>query len=202
MNFHFLKNKGKNVYLFHSRIPTRYQAVFQKKQFTISLRTNLQQDAKTLSHHLYHYCQRIYQSIDSGYSQLTLAQIKRLAQQELQKYRQQIGLTSSIRFEAAEPLMKLSDLLNEFLSFKQKMGLVMTSLYPIGFIGKYLIEACSNVEVSTINHGTARKLYDFLDKLELKTRSKLTYASAIIAAFNWAVKQGFVKTNYFSQELK
>jgi hypothetical protein len=69
----------------------------------------------------------MYQSIDSGYSQLTLAQIKRLAQQELQKYRQQIGLASSIRFESAEPLMKLSDLLNEFLSFKQKMGLVMTA---------------------------------------------------------------------------
>ena len=45
-----------------------------------------------------------------GYSQLTLAQIKQLAQQELQKYREQIGLASSIRFEAAEPLMKLSDL--------------------------------------------------------------------------------------------
>ena len=41
----------------------------------------LQQDAKTLSHHLYHYCQRIYQSIGSGYSQLTLAQIKQIAQQ-------------------------------------------------------------------------------------------------------------------------
>ena len=64
-----------------------------------------------------------------GYSQLTLAQIKQLAQQELPKYGQQIGLASSIRFEAAEPLMKLSDLhLNEFLSFKQKMGLVITSL--------------------------------------------------------------------------
>ena len=201
MNFHFLKNKGKNVYLFRSRIPTRYQAVFQKKQFTISLRTNLQQDAKNLSHHLYHYCQRIYQSIGSGYSQLTLAQIKQLAQQELQKYRQQIGLTSSIRFEAAEPLMKLSDLLNEFLSFKQKNGASHSSVYRIEFIGKHLIEACSNVEVSTINHGTARKFYDFLDKLELKTRSKQTYASAIIAAFNWAVKQGFVKTNYFSGKI-
>ena len=125
LNFHFLKNKGKNVYLFRSLILTRYQAVFQKKQFTISLRTNLQQDAKTLSHHLYHYCQRIYQSIGSGYSQLTLAQIKQIAQQELQKYRQQIGLTSSIRFEAAEPLMKLSDLLNEFCLLNKKTGLVI-----------------------------------------------------------------------------
>ena len=60
-----------------------------------------------------------------GYSQLTLAQIKQLAQQELPKYGQQIGLASSIRFEAAEPLMKLSDLLNEFLSFKQKTGLAI-----------------------------------------------------------------------------
>ena len=85
----------------------------------------LQQDAKNLSHHLYHYCQRIYQSIGSGYSQLTLAQIKQLAQQELQKYRQQIGLTSSIRFEAAEPLMKLSDLLNEFCLLNKKTGLVI-----------------------------------------------------------------------------
>ena len=100
---------------------------FKRNSLLFSLRTNLQQDAKILSHHLYPYCQRIYQSIASGYSQLTLAQIKRLAQQELQKYRQQIGLASSIRFESAEPLMKLSDLLNEFLSFKQKMGLVMTA---------------------------------------------------------------------------
>ena len=97
--------------------------------------------------------------------------------------------------------MKLSDLLNVFLSFKQKNGASHSSLYRIEFIGKHLIEACSNVEVSTINHGTARKFYDFLDKLELKTRSKQTYASAIIAAFNWAVKQGFVKTNYFSGKI-
>ena len=101
IEFSFSQKQRENVYLFRARIPTRYQAVFQKKQFTISLRTNLQQDAKTLSHHLYHYCRRIYQSIGSGYSQPTLAQIKQLAQQELQKYRQQIGLTSSIRFEAA-----------------------------------------------------------------------------------------------------
>jgi hypothetical protein len=120
LNFHFLKNKGKNVYLFRPESLPDIRQFFQKKQFTISLRTNLQQDAKTLSLHLYHYCQRIYQSTGSGYYQLTLAQIKQLAQQELQKYRQQIGLTLSVRFEAAGPLMKLSDLLNEFLSFKQE----------------------------------------------------------------------------------
>ena len=94
----------------------------------ISQSIKVEASAKTLSLHLYHYCQRIYQSIGSGYYQLTLAQIKQLAQQELQKYRQQIGLTSSVRFEAAGPSIKLSDLLNEFLSFKQKMGLVITSL--------------------------------------------------------------------------
>ena len=82
----------------------RYQAIFHKKQFTISLRTSLQQDAQILSHHLYHYCQKIYQSIDSGCSQLSLQQIKQIVQQELQKYRQQIGLSSSIRFEAPVPL--------------------------------------------------------------------------------------------------
>ena len=114
------------IYFAPESLPDIRQFI-KRNSLLFSLRTNLQQDAKILSHHLYHYCQRIYQSIDSGYSQLTLAQIKRLAQQELQKYRQQIGLASSIRFESAEPLMKLSDLLNEFLSFKQKMGLVMTA---------------------------------------------------------------------------
>ena len=69
-----------------------------------------------------------------------------------EKYRQQIGLSSSIRFEApAPPLIKLSDLLNEFWSFKQKNGASEDSLYRIKFIGKYLIEACSDVKVGTIN---------------------------------------------------
>ena len=144
------------------------------------------------------YCQKIYQSIDSGCSQLSLQQIKQIVQQELQKYRQQIGLSSSIRFEAPVPLIKLSDLLNEFWSFKQKNGASEDSLYRIKFIGKYLIEACSDVEVGTINHGTARKSFNRLDSLNLKFTSKQTYA---IAAFNWAIKQGFVKTNYFAARL-
>jgi len=91
--------------------------------------------------------------------------------------------------------MKLSDLLNELFYFKQKNGVDHSSLYRIEFIGKYLIEVCSNVEVSTINHGTDRKFYDFLDKLELKTRSKQTYVSAIIAAFN-------VKTNIQKKQVR
>ena len=165
------------------------------------MRTSLQQDAQILSHHLYHYCQKIYQSIDSGCSQLSLQQIKQIVQQELQKYRQQIGLSSSIRFEAPVPLIKLSDLLNEFWSFKEKNGASEDSLYRIKFIGKYLIEACSDVEVGTINHGTARKSFNRLDSLNLKFTSKQTYASVAIAAFNWAIKQGFVKTNYFAARL-
>jgi integrase len=165
------------------------------------LRTSLQQDAQILSHHLYHYNQKIYQSIDSGCSQLSLQQIKQIVQQELQKYRQQIGLSSSIRFEAPVPLIKLSDLLNEFWSFKQKNGASEDSLYRIKFIGKYLIEACSDVEVGTINHGTARKFFNRLDSLNLKFTSKQTYASVAIAAFNWAIKQGFVKTNYFAGKI-
>ena len=77
------------------------------------------------------YSQKIYQSIDSGCSQLSLQQIKQIVQQELQKYRQQIGLSSSIRFEAPVPLIKLSDLLNEFWSFKQKNGANEDNLYRI-----------------------------------------------------------------------
>ena len=64
-----------------------------------------------------------------------------------------------------------------------------------------MIEACSDVEVGTINHGTARKFFNRLDSLNLKFTSKQTYASFTIAAFNWAVKQGFVKTNYFAGKI-
>ena len=99
------------------------------------------------------------------------------------------------------PLIKLSDLLNEFWSFKQKNGASEDSLYRIKFIGKYLVEACSDVEVGTINHGTARKFFNRLDSLNLKFTSKQTYASVAIAAFNWAIKQGFVKTNYFAGKI-
>jgi len=99
------------------------------------------------------------------------------------------------------PLIKLSDLLNEFWSFKQKNGASEDSLYRIKFIGKYLVEACSDVEVGTINHGTARKFFNRLDSLNLKFTSKQTYAIVAIAAFNWAVKQGFVKTNYFAGKI-
>ena len=88
--------------------------------------------------------------------------------------------------------------MNEFWSFKEKNGASEDSLYRIKFIGKYLIEACSDVEVGTINHGTARKSFNRLDSLNLKFTSKQTYA---IAAFNWAIKQGFVKTNYFAARL-
>ena len=92
-------------------------------------------------------------------------------------------------------------LLNQFLRFKEKNGVSQGILYRIKFIGKYLIEACSDVEVSTINHGTARKFFDLFDQLKLKARSKQTYASAVVAAFNWAVKQGYVKANYFSGKI-
>ena len=83
----------------------------------------------------------------------------------------------------------------------KKNGASEDSLYRIKFIGKYLIEACSDVEVGTINHGTARKFFNRLDSLNLKFTSKQTYASFTIAAFNWAVKQGFVKTNYFAGKI-
>jgi len=79
----------------------------------------------------------------------------------------------------------------------KKNGASEDSLYRIKFTGKYLIEACSDIEVGTINHGTARKCFNRLDSLNLKFTSKQTYASVAIAAFNLAVKQGFVKTNYF-----
>ena len=202
MNFHLKKSKGKNVFLFRSRIPTKLQPVFQKKEFYISLKTHLQQDAHILSRHLYHYCQSVYQSVEFGYSKLTLAEIKILTQEELQKYRQQIGLTSSIRFEAAEPELCLSELLDKFASFKQKIGASKDSLYRISFIHQRLLDVCSDVELGSINHTTARKFYQYLDNLKLKDGSKRTYASVVIAAFNWAVSQGYVKVNYFTGKMK
>ena len=83
----------------------------------------------------------------------------------------------------------------------KKNGASEDSLYRIKFTGKYLIGACSDVEVGTINHGTARKSFNRLDSLNLKFTSKQTYAGVAIAAFNWAIKQGFVKTNYFAARL-
>ena len=86
MNFHLKKSKGKNVFLFCYRIPTKLQPIFQKKEFYVSLKTRLQQDAYILSRYLYHYYKSIYQSVEFGYFQLTLAEIKLLTQRELQKY--------------------------------------------------------------------------------------------------------------------
>jgi len=111
-------------------------------------------------------------------------------------------LASSIRFEAAEPKLCLSELLSRFASFKQQSDASKDSLYRISFIYQRLLDVCSDVELGSINHTTTRKFYQYLDNLKLKDRSKLTPASVVIAAFNWAVSQGYVKVNYFTDKMK
>jgi len=199
---HVKKDTGKNVYLFRSQIPRSLQSVFGKKQFTVSLKTSLQRDAQVLSQYLYQYCQNIYRSIEFGHSRLTLAEVKQLVRKELQDYRMQIGLDSFVKFEAVEAEMQLSELLDRFHQFKQSSGSSPNSLYRIEFVSDLLLNVCSDLEISKINHATAREFYQHMDQLELKVSSKKVYASTVVTAFNWATNQGYVKSNYFSGKMK
>ena len=164
-------------YLFRSVIPLDLRPQLGRRQFQLSLRCGILKQAKSLSLHLHHLTQNLYDQIRHNSDQLkiTIDQLKQILKSELAKF-DVSPIVDQLDVDSAEDSnqsttntsagsITLSELSELFLKSRINRGFEAKTIKDYQDSNKLLLEVFGEIPIDSLKHQHGRDYIDILRQL-------------------------------------